>query len=231
MTESESQPQASSKDAEPSLNIGLAAGIGVLIAGLICANEYAILSPIGGEGYFGVYTVVKALSLAAIPLCALIGIPLWFVLKDKPQRRVRIIMSAIAIIIGCGSGLLIKQHVREKCLHDLIARSQPLIAAITKYEADNGRPPEELEALVPKYLSAVPDTQWGSGQEYEFEQWETKNSEKKRPAPDVKWELKVACPLQPSNWDCIFYWPTKKYPKEIYSGDTELIEDWAYVHE
>ncbi len=229
MTETEPQPQTTDKCSISSAEIGLSVGVGVAIALLACANEYANLSPIGGETYFPVYTCVKVLLIVAVPLCAVIGIPIWFVSKDQPARRKRIIKIAIALAIGCGLGFLGKSPVRQMCLHSLIARSQPLIAAITKYEAENGKPPADLQALVPKYISAVPDTQCGSGQQYEFEHWEGR--EKLRPEPDVHWELKVVCPVHPSNWDCIFYWPTKKYPKEIYSGDTEPIDDWAYVHE
>jgi hypothetical protein len=46
-----------------------------------------------------------------------------------------------------------------------------------------------------------------------------------------EWELSVQCTSGGINFDVFFYWPTKKYPQYLYGGSTELIEDWAYVHE
>jgi len=48
---------------------------------------------------------------------------------------------------------------------------------------------------------------------------------------DSPWELRVRCSWGLMNWDVFFYWPTTNYPKYIYGGETEIIGDWAYVHE
>lgn len=46
---------------------------------------------------------------------------------------------------------------------------------------------------------------------------------------DSPWELRIDCYW--GSFDCFFYWPTTNYPKYIYSGSTEQIGGWAYVHE
>jgi hypothetical protein len=48
---------------------------------------------------------------------------------------------------------------------------------------------------------------------------------------NTPWELRIDCSNGILNWDIFFYWPTKDYPKYIYGGNTELIGEWAYVHE
>ena len=46
--------------------------------------------------------------------------------------------------------------VRPELLQDTMRRATPLIAAIRRYEKENGKPPEELAVLVPKYLDSPP---------------------------------------------------------------------------
>ena len=48
---------------------------------------------------------------------------------------------------------------------------------------------------------------------------------------DSPWELRIQCSSGMVNWDVFFYWPTERYPEEIYGGWVEKIGKWAYVHE
>lgn len=48
---------------------------------------------------------------------------------------------------------------------------------------------------------------------------------------DSPWELRIDCSRGMLNWDVFFYWPTQRYPDNIYGGIVERIGDWAYVHE
>lgn len=48
---------------------------------------------------------------------------------------------------------------------------------------------------------------------------------------DSSWELRIECSWGMVNWDTFFYWPSERYPSNIYGGSTELIGKWAYVHE
>jgi len=39
-----------------------------------------------------------------------------------------------------------------------------IIAALTKYKSEEGKYPENLQELVPKYLNPVPDPDWGTNE-------------------------------------------------------------------
>ena len=44
------------------------------------------------------------------------------------------------------------------------------------------------------------------------------------------WELRINCPTGLLNHDTFIYWPTQKYPQNLYGGNTEPIGRWVYVH-
>lgn len=129
-----------------------------------------------------------------------------------------IILLIGALVLGLGTSRAIQ---RTRFL-ELAERSAPVIQAISKYQQERRRPPSELQELVPDYLRAVPSTGFAIYPSYGYQL---------NPVESVPWELKVDCPQGPLNWDVFFYWPSKKYPANIYGGYVEPIADWAYVHE
>jgi len=44
------------------------------------------------------------------------------------------------------------------------------------------------------------------------------------------WELRINCPTGLLNHDAFIYWPTQKYPQNLYGGYTESIGGWVYIH-
>jgi hypothetical protein len=50
----------------------------------------------------------------------------------------------------------------------VIAKGKPISAAIRAYEADIGRPPRRLGALVPKYIAEIPRTGLGDFPQYDY---------------------------------------------------------------
>jgi len=44
------------------------------------------------------------------------------------------------------------------------------------------------------------------------------------------WELRINCPTGLLNHDTFVYWPTEKYPRRLYGGNTESVGRWVYVH-
>jgi len=44
------------------------------------------------------------------------------------------------------------------------------------------------------------------------------------------WELRINCPTGLLNHDVLVYWPTEKYPRRLYGGNTESVGRWVYVH-
>lgn len=47
---------------------------------------------------------------------------------------------------------------------------------------------------------------------------------------DTPWELRINCPRGFMDREVFFYWPTERYPEQIYGGKTELVGRWLYVH-
>jgi len=46
---------------------------------------------------------------------------------------------------------------------------------------------------------------------------------------DAPWELRINCPRSLTERDVFFYWPSERYPQQLYGGNTELIGKWLYV--
>ncbi len=44
------------------------------------------------------------------------------------------------------------------------------------------------------------------------------------------WELRINCPTGLLNHDALVYWPTQKYPRNLYGGYTESVGGWVYIH-
>lgn len=102
----------------------------------------------------------------------------------------------------------------------------PLVDAIDRYTRDHGAPPDHLEALVPRYLSAVPWTGLVAFRSFEYDVCEPR-----RCAGDTPWELRVLVSRGMINWDVLVYWPTHEYPEQMHGGVVQRMGDWAYVHE
>lgn len=135
----------------------------------------------------------------------------------------KLFLNLILVFAVLLAGDVCSEVLRTQAFSQLAVRARPLVAAINSFEKKNGPPPETLSQLVPTYLKQVPQTGMRAYSNYKYEVLEdNKNS---------PWELSVPCSQGPFNWDVFFYWPTRKYPDEIYGGGVQPIGDWAYVHE
>ena len=115
------------------------------------------------------------------------------------------------------AGLLIWNHG----FSELARKSSPLVGAIRKYEADKGRPPADLDALVAaSYLAEIPPTPCGCSA-YRY-------TVKSRGDP---WTLSVIPPFRGIGFDRFEYWPHQDYPEHILGGRYERIGDWAFYRE
>jgi len=47
---------------------------------------------------------------------------------------------------------------------------------------------------------------------------------------DTPWELRIICPKGLTERELFIYWPTGKYPDEIYGGTTDPVDGWVYIH-
>ncbi len=102
-------------------------------------------------------------------------------------------------------------------------RAQPLVEAITRFDAAEGHPPATLDELVPKYLPSLPERlpplQIVTGPDA------LKNYHSNR------WVLRAEVSTGILNWDVFLYFPNQAYPETGYGGWLEPIGTWAYVHE
>ncbi len=136
-----------------------------------------------------------------------------------------------ALIIISTVGLVRLEGVlRYETFANITVKAQPLIKAISLYVKENGKAPARLSDLVPKYIKKIPNTEVSAYPDFVYGVLKREDfSQLEGEFP--LWELKVECSIGFLNWDVFIYWPTEKYPSNIYGGSTELIRNWAYVHE
>ncbi len=117
--------------------------------------------------------------------------------------------------------MMVSREIRMNGFKQMAERTRPLVAAIKKFEKQKGHAPEELEELVPEFVSTLPKTGIGAYPDYHYERLKGEND---------AWELSVSCGVVILNWDEFFYRPSEKYG-ERYGGWVEPVGDWAYFHE
>jgi hypothetical protein len=199
-------------------------GLSLLINGFVVLAFYISVAPIGTE------VLLFLSTFAVLPLlAALILIPIALVFLC--WRRYR--MTALTTILGCViylaigfAGFNLANNVRRAGFVSLAQRSRPLVAAIQRFEAKHGKPPANLEQLVPEFLPAVPITGIGAYPNYEYFVINEQAVYEGNP-----WVLRVNTPNGGLNWDAFLYFPKQNYPQVGYGGVLERVEDWAYVHE
>ncbi len=125
---------------------GLLAGLGLLATIVISQRTMA----------FDLLLPLTLLVMACIPL-AIFALVLSMIAKT---RRVGVASLAVIIplMVITAIGMRLGNDVRTGSFERLVERTQPLIDAIERYEADHQRAPDALSQLVPDYLSEVPGT-------------------------------------------------------------------------
>jgi len=114
----------------------------------------------------------------------------------------------------------------------IVSQGQAITGAINSYKNDTGNYPDNLNALIPKYINKVPET---GIRGFPFFEYELLNpAEYKYPIPEMGnkqiYELRVKLERL-FKWDRVFYWPVEKYPDLMYGGEIKEIGKWAYVDE
>jgi len=199
-------------------------GFSLLINGFVVLAFYISVAPIGTDFLLFIATLAMLPLLAAFLL-----IPVALVLLC--WRRYRI--TALTTLLGCViylvvgfAGVSLANHVRRAGFVSLAQCSRPLVAAIQQFEAKHGKPPANLEQLVPEFLPDVPKTGIGAYPKYEY--FVVKDH---ATYEGNAWVLRVDTPTGGLNWDAFLYFPKQNYPQVGYGGVLERVEDWAYVHE
>jgi hypothetical protein len=110
--------------------------------------------------FFGAWALI-AYPVAAIAIAALMA----------TQRRWR--LPGVMVLFGFALGLVAWMQsgtdaLRIRYLMRVPQRAAPMIRAIETYETHNGRYPDRLHSLVPKYLQAIPETGMGGYPRYGY---------------------------------------------------------------
>lgn len=186
---------------------------------------WVLMSPYGSELLLCVTMLYHIAFLAAV---VMLPVMLVRVCMKRTRTRARLWLLVIAVYVPCFvAGGLLEHQVWNAGWEAFSERSQPLIAAIKKYERDQGMPPERLADLVPDYLSVLPDTGMRACSEYQYVTGpDTREGFNKNP-----WVLRISPPVFGVGFDLVLYFPNQNYPEHGYGGSLERVGDWAYVHE
>ncbi len=208
-----------------------------LLAVLICSPipmsiSYAILTHQVAPIWLIIFNPLFNFALVIAGLWLVVGAPALFAAswknpKLRPFRWHALMVwplswGLFASFFGANGGWSERRH-------GLIAasqRTQPLIAAIEKYRADNGQPPDELTDLVPQYIAVIPSTGMTA-----YPNWRYLGPTNRPRGGDYhSYELGVPTPFG-LNFDVFYYWPEENYPASSSNGRIERIGKWAYLHE
>jgi hypothetical protein len=121
-------------------------------------------------------------------------------------------------------GLIIGAMLRDRGYRAIVAHSQPLLAAIKQYQDKTGKPPDRLDALVPDYLPAIPDTGAGAYPNYEF----ITNASPTQYAGN-RWVLSVDVSTDDLTRDQLIYYPDRNYPSKPQVAIARRFGDWAFL--
>ena len=139
-------------------------------------------------------------------------------------------MAGGCIIYVCTGFLFAKLSViyRENVFADFAERSSFMVAAIKRFEREQGHAPENLPALVPDYLLAVPGTDIGAYSSYGYQVGNNISLHFGRP-----WILYVAIPGTGSDRgdEKFMYLPDQDYPGEEQAQVIQRLGDWAFVQD
>jgi hypothetical protein len=206
--------------------VTLRAFVGVAALAALCVGtfdiyaQYRSVSPEGSTDALWLSPLLVApIGLAMLTAC-LGGVLL------LPFRRARGAATkglaagatGLAVLVICG---YLGHFFRVRGLAGLAERSAKVVAAIERYERQEGRPPDALSDLVPFYLEAIPETGIAAYPAYEYE-----HGERARSTYGDRWSLAV--PMTAGSFDVFYYVPSRIYPSR---GSVDRVGDWAYVHE
>jgi len=172
--------------------IALAAGIFVLLACLVFLVVRSLRSRAGQAPARGFELRGLAIGGALLVFC----------------------ISPASIIGGCSPYLF-----PALWLASVAEQGDPLVQAIRSYEADEGHPPPDLQALVPKYLARIPDTGFGGEGWWEYV------------PTDTSWRLCVAIAGNPLDFDEFRYAPGTSTSVPVGYRAVSRHGDWLYMDE
>lgn len=182
-------------------------GIALLSAGINVLAHYHAVQPDGSDGLLllSQFTAIPFLgSVVAAPMLA-VGLLVKRWRRAAAAGIVALLLVAASIYLSLSIGL----RIRHSALAALADRSKSLVESIKAYESRHGRPPDSLSALIPEFLSAVPETGMGAYREYRY--LIPKNSS----YSGNPWILVVDTPVGIPDFDQFVYFPLQNYPPKL----------------
>jgi hypothetical protein len=171
-------------------------------------------------------TVFSAcLFLAAIPL-GLVFILVGLLCGRKGWPAISIGAAALCLALLVWFSRYSAEAYRSHRFMQAGLRGQPIISALAAYRRERGDYPEELQSLVPQYLSEIPSTGLLRYPEFEY-----RKGEKANHLAEGTYKLRIFCPIFVLNFDEFIYQPAEDYPKRICGNRVERLGRWAYVHD
>jgi len=198
--------------------------VGVLVSlgvgSFVVAADYLAVAPNGTD------LLKSAATLLIFPfLLVLIAMPtaLLCCFSTKLRKQaIQVFFASLIFALIYIIALQVGRRIRMNGFRELAERSAPLVDAIKSYVQTHGSPPPDLDALVPNFLSSIPETGMAAYPEYYY-----------RVAEDRlywgnTWVLNVFCTSGPMNFDSFVYYPNQNYG---FHGEdlAEMIGDWAYL--
>ena len=195
-----------------------------------------ILCLLPAPRFLGIITGITLWFSVLTVFCMLIAVPasiFFFVQALYRWRRKGELLRGFSISVAClclAALWFVSVLAGEYFRHNAFVRAShvgdQVVQALAQYKLKTGHYPEELGALVPEYLSALPYT--GMIGYPEFTYAKDRNDLEAKPG---SYELRINCPSGGINFDRFIYWPSQQYPRKIQHKPAERIGNWAYVHE
>jgi hypothetical protein len=170
----------------------------------------------------GFWLPFGSLAAAAGIVLALVGV----FTKDYRARAARVLVLAVAVIVGTAVGMWLGPIHKMRRVREVASSAMPFVLAIQAFERGEGRPPQHLDELVPRYLPAIPSTGMRGNSE-----WRYIHGTDARAYGENSWVLLVHTSGPGLNFDQLMYFPNQDYPEFGHGGRIERMGAWAYVHE
>jgi hypothetical protein len=167
------------------------------------------------------------LPLASLAALAVIVVALVGVVSQRHRGRgARLLGLSAAVVAGTAAGMWLGPVHKMHGVRQVATSAAPLVRAIQAFEGDQGRPPQDLTALVPRYIPAIPSTGMRG-----YSQWDYIRGTDARAYGENTWVLLVHTGGPGFNFDQLMYFPNQQYPDFGHGGWIERMGAWAYVHE
>lgn len=164
-------------------------------------------------------SALEIFAFVILFMVALVGlVPALTLMFFEGKRKTSglIWIACICALLSTVPAMFLSREIRRNGFEQMAERTKPLIAAIKKFEKQKGHAPEELEDLVPEFISTVPKTGIGTYSDYEYERFEGDTD---------PWGLHISF-----GGDEFYYRPSEKYGARV-GGCVEPVGTWAYFYE